>query len=193
MNIFELDTFIAGSTKAVELAKAREEGLIVAVVENHWLATGLTDGTYSAAVQQELNIPVFKAQHVGGTCVVFPGDLSMCELRIGNSDFGRKILVALQNYLGTRNIRTRFDGNDLMVHSAEEDDWFKIASYGSGWIGKGFVQTVVHVSIGMDEDLVTRLCTKPCVKRPGGLEKYGVTSQDVYEVLKPTIAALYVK
>ena len=191
MDVYELDTFVTGSTKAIELAKAGKEGLIIAVVENHWLATGLTENTYSAEVQQELSIPVFKAQHVGGTCVVFPGDLSMCELRFGTSNFGKQALVALQSYLGTRGIRARFDGNDLMAYSEVKGDWLKIASYGSGWLSKGYVQTVVHVSIGMDEDLVSRLCTKPSIKRPGGLEEFGITSQNVYDLLKPTVEGLY--
>ena len=190
MDIYELDTFVAGSTKAAELARSGKEGLIVAVVESHWLATGLTEHTYSAEIQQELNIPVFKAQHVGGTCVVFPGDLSMCELHIGTSNFGKYMLTTLQSYLGARGIRTRFEGNDLMI-CVDANDWRKIGSYGSGWVSEGFVQTVLHVSIGMDEDLVSKLCTKHCIKRPGGLSMLGITTQEVYEALKPAIAALY--
>lgn len=186
MNIYEVN-FTKAAEKAIALASEGKEGLMVAISDNLWLATGRTEGTYSEAVRQEFDIPVFHSEHIGGTCVVFPNDLSFCELSLSYSDFGKRAINAIKNYLTNFGLVVRLDGNDLMLYSAEEKEWFKVASYGSGWLSKGYMQTVVHVSIGMDEELVSRLCTKPCQKNPRGLAQYGITAQAVYEVIKPII------
>lgn len=192
LTIYELSTFPGGATKANELAKTKAEGIVVAVVESHWLATGVTAGTYDVSAQQRLNIPVFQSQHIGGTCVVFPGDLSLCELHHGLSNFGFLVVQGLETYLNGLGFRTHFDGNDLMLHFTTDDIWRKVASHGSGWISNGYSQVVVHVSIGMDEHLVDTLCTKPCKKRPGGLGIYGITAEEIYnKVVQPIITKLY--
>lgn len=188
MTVYEMN-FPQSLEMLMELIKTKQEGLVVEKAKNLWLATGRTDGTYSETVQQEFNIPVFHSEHIGGTCVVFPDDLSFCELSLSYSDFGERAIKAIKDYLTTFGLVVRLAGNDLMLYSAEEKEEYKVASYGSGWLAKGYMQTVVHVSIGMNEELVSRLCTKPCQKKPRGLAQYGVTAQAVYEVIKPIIEA----
>lgn len=192
MHIYELNDFSEVSAKAIELAQTNKEGIIVAIVDSHWLATGATENTYDVEAQQRFNIPVFQSQHIGGTCVVFPGDLSLCELYHGVSNFGHSVIRAVKEYLDSLNIRTYFDGNDLMIHSSTDNVWRKVASHGSGWLDKGYSQSVVHISIGMDENLVEQICTKPCIKKPGGLGSYGITADAIYNnIVKPIIVKMY--
>lgn len=183
MKIYKIDfQRVADTIKEIEQTK--QEGLIVEIATHPWLATGKIDGTYSEAVRQELGIPLFQSKHYGGTCVVFPGDLSLCEFKLGKSDFGKLAICAIRDYLLSVGFNVSLDGNDLMLCSIEECDKFKVASYGSGSFGDGYMQTVVHVSIGMDENLIKKICLKEQKKRPRGLSKYGITAQDIYDAIK---------
>ncbi|MBQ8331130.1 MAG: hypothetical protein IJX94_01355 [Clostridia bacterium] len=186
MKVYEIGfSQVADAMK--EITQTGGEGLIVEIAADPWLATGRIDGTYSEEARQDLGIPLFHAKHYGGTCVVFPGDLSLCEMRLTQSDFGKRAIHAVKEFLKSLGLHVALDGNDLMLYSPEENEKFKVASYGSGSFGGGHYQTVVHVSIGMDEELVKRLCTKNQKKKPRGLDRYGVTAQAVYEVIKPLI------
>lgn len=169
---------------AVSLASERKEGFFAVFSDDIGIGTGRTDGTYDKAICQERNLPVFHSEHIGGTIVLFPGDISFLELSLSYSDFGKDAIKAIESYLQSIGLQVRRFGNDLMLYSAEEKEWFKVASYGSGWISKGYLQTAVHVSIGMDEELVSKICTKPCQKKPRGLARYGIKAQEIYNVIK---------
>ena len=43
----------------------------------------------------------------------------------------------------------------------------------------GVVYTAIHISIGMDLDLIKAICTKPMVKTPKGLQDYGITQDEI--------------
>ena len=186
MDIYEVN-FTQAVERATTLASEHKDGLLVIVSDKLGLATGRTADTYSEAVRQEYNIPIFHSEYIGGTIVVFPDDISFLELSLSYSDFGEQVVNAVKDYLLSVGLKVRNFGNDLMLYSDEENEWFKVASYGSGWISKGYMQTVIHISIGMDEELVDRICTKPCKKKPRGLSRYGITAQAIYNAIKPTI------
>ena len=59
----------------------------------------------------------------------------------------------------------------------------KVGSHGSNWVGE-LTESVAHFSINMDLNLVGRVCTKPMVKTPGALGKYGVTADVLLEVIR---------
>lgn len=190
MKVYEIGfPKVADTIKNIVLSE--QEGTIVEVATEHWLATGRIDGTYSEEVRQKLGIPIFQSTYMGGTCVVFPGDISFCELRLKQSDFGKQAIVAVKNYLKSLGFCVVLNGNDLMLYSREADGLFKVASYGSGRFLEKYLQTVVHISIGMDEELVGRICVKDQKKKPMGLGRYGITAESIYKVIKPVMEACW--
>lgn len=88
----------------------------------------------------------------------------------------------LTSYLsGYGNVR--LDGNDILL------DDRKVASWAS-MDHDGYITRVMHISVGMDEDLVNEICTKPMVKRPGRLADYAITSNDILSAIEPVIRSI---
>ena len=119
--------------------------------------------------------------------MVFPGDLSVMEVRRGPSRFGEECLRAVCRYLGEdKGLPVCIDGNDLMLWDRDAKTALKVGSHGSNWVGE-LTESVAHFSINMDLNLVGRVCTKPMVKTPGALGKYGVTAQELWEAVSAEI------
>lgn len=119
----------------------------------------------------------YQAAHIAGAIVCVPGDLSIMQLKIGQSDFGRNAIDAVRDYLVSCGCSAEIDGNDLMVGGLKCGSW-------ACMIENGYSQTVVHFSVNVDVELIRSICTKPMVKTPGALSKYGVTAYDLLEVIR---------
>lgn len=119
----------------------------------------------------------YQAAHIAGAIVCFPGDLSIMQLKIGQSDFGSNAIDAVRDYLVSCGCSAEIDGNDLMVGGMKCGSW-------ACMIDSGYAQTVVHFSVSVDVELIRSICTKPMVKTPGALGKYGVTADVLLEVVR---------
>ena len=175
-----------GQAEALRLIREGEDGVIVNITEKTWCVCG-TEHTFREEVCEEAGILLFHAHHLGGSTVVFPGDLSVMEVRRGPSRFGEECLRAVCRYLGEdKGLPVCIDGNDLMLWDRDTKTALKVGSHGSNWVGE-LTESVAHFSINMDLNLVGRVCTKPMVKTPGALGKYGVTAQELWEAVSAVI------
>lgn len=169
-----------GQAEALRLIREGEDGVIVNITEKTWCVCG-TEHTFREEVCEEAGILLFHAHHLGGSTVVFPGDLSVMEVRRGSSRFGEECLQAVCRYLrDKKGLPACIDGNDLMLWDNDTKTALKVGSHGSNWVGE-LTESVVHFSINMDVELVRAICTKPMVKTPGALSKYGVTAEELWE------------
>lgn len=119
---------------------------------------------------KENGIMVFPAMHLGGSIVCFPGDLSIMEICWGKSAFATEVIQSFVGYLKELGLQAEQEKNDVLV------DGKKIASWARATNIEGWTQSVVHFSVGMDLEVVKKICTKPMVKVPGRLADYGITS-----------------
>lgn len=169
-----------GQAEALRLIWEKEEGVIVNFTEKTWCVCG-AERTFREEVCEEAGLLLFHAHHLGGSTVVFPGDLSIMEVRKGPSRFGEECLREVCWYLrDKKGLPVCIDGNDLMLWDRDGKTALKVGSHGSNWVGE-LTESVAHFSINMDVELVGRVCTKPMVKTPGALSKYGVTAQELWE------------
>lgn len=152
-----------------------------------WIAAGKEDNTLRREAVEERNIPILDACYYGGAIVVAPGDILFGELKNGPSNFGSKALHVLWRHLRSRGVGCRIFGNDLLAFDTDQKRWFKVASYGSGWVAKGYMQTGIHVSINLNPELISQVCIKDCQKTPGYLSQYGITAFEIYDVMKPLL------
>ena len=116
---------------------------------------------------------MFATHHSGGTIIVFPGDLSLYASSRERNKLGKRITERVRQYLLDAGINAVIDGNDVMA------DGKKVCSYGSSVVN-GLLETVVHVSINSDVELIRKICSKEMIKMPGALSDYGIAAQDVW-------------
>lgn len=175
--------------EAARLVLEREEGVIVNIGDKLWCACGQF-ADIREDVCAENDIGILRGHWLGGANVVFPGDLSIMEVRYGPSCFGEECLRAVCRYLGEdKGLPVCIDGNDLMLWDRDTKIALKVGSHGSNWVGE-LTESVVHFSINMDLSLVNRICAKPMVKTPGALSKYGVTAEELWAVVLTGITGL---
>ena len=164
------------AAKALSLSAAKLEGAIILRSSSTWAVAGNAKYIdHPACILRGIN--VFRAWHMGGTIICFPGDLSVMELKMGPSDFGQTAIQRVRDYLVSIGCQADVDDNDLIVSGEKCGSWACMSE-------SGYAQTVVHFSVNMDVELVGRVCTKPMVKTPGALSKYGVTADDLLEVIR---------
>ena len=160
------------------------EGLDIFFNTGVFLQTGVTN-TSDRDAARELGIPVWQAEHLGGSIVCFPGDLSLCLTTWGNRlpDFGEACMEAAEGLLREAGAAVARDSNDVLA------DGKKVASWARATTRDGWVQTVVHFSVNTDLELIRHICTKPMKKIPGQLSDYGITANDILARIGPEMEA----
>lgn len=174
-----------GQAEALRLIREQEEGVVVNFTQKIWCVCG-AGNAFREEVCRNQGVMLFHAHHLGGTTIVFPGDLSIMEVRCGHSRFGEDCLKTACLYLRKKGLSVGIAGNDLMLWDRKTKLTLKVGSYGSNWVG-GSTESVVHFSVNTDEALIQAICTKPMVKRPGALGKYGVTAGELWEEIEKSL------
>lgn len=182
MNILVTTDVVEGAVYAAQCLKQDgPDGLIVFFHKSTFLQTG-TIKTSDKKAARDLGIPVWEANHMGGSIVCFDGDLSICMTSNSENDFGERLFEASVEYLINKGINIVTDGHDILA------DGKKIMTWAKGVSDTSKLQTVAHFSVNIDLDLIMRLCTKPMERIPGALSVYGITAEELYdEVVEPLL------
>lgn len=157
------------AAKALSLSAVKMEGTIILRSSSTWAVAGNVKYIdQPTCILRGIN--VFRAWHMGGTIICFPGDLSVMELKMGPSDFGKTAIQRVREYLISIGRKADVDGEKC-------GSWACMSE-------SGYSQTVVHFSVNVDVDLIRSVCTKPMTKTPGALIRYGVSADDLMEVIR---------
>lgn len=158
------------------------EGLDVFFNRDLFLQTGVLATSDKEAARQR-GIPVWEAEHLGGSIVCFPGDLSLCLTTWGDSmpSFGPDCMDAVSRLLRERGAKVKQDNNDVLA------DGKKVASWARATLLSGWVQTVLHFSVNVDLELIRAICTKPMAKIPDALSEYGITAEEIFKEIEPLL------
>lgn len=125
-------------------------------------------------------------QHEGGTIILSPGDV---EIAIFTHDYSghtyRQLIVeTLMDKLRQGGHDVRIDGNDVMLNGK------KVVGYGSRRFGE-LLYTAIHFSVGVNEELIGHICTKPTRKLPDGMSRYGITTEDILAILSDALGEAF--
>lgn len=127
------------------------------------------------------NIPYYKDRDDGGCIVNFPGTINIANFRSSSEGWLYPCFCyEFSKYLKKKGLNAEYDGNDVLV------DGYKVAS-GFGYnLPPDFKRqfTGLGIFFNTDADLVRKICKKPMVKEPKGLEQYGLTTEECVEWLK---------
>ena len=132
--------------------------------------TGQLDSYDKVAVRRR-GYEVGVGKYIGGTIINFAGDLSVCRITWGKSDYGERITTATLDWLLALGLNAVRDNNDILV------DGKKVYSFAAALTLTGWEQTVIHYSVNMDVEIVKEICRKPLLKVPGALSCYGITAE----------------
>lgn len=169
--------FTNAVNKALELRKQQKEGLIISIADSVGYATGIEPNSYDKT--KLTGSTRYQGTYMGGCCIVFPGDLSIWQARHSRSSFGKQCITTLEEFMENKGLLVRQTGNDLMLYH-EDAQADKIASWAEAETENGLYETVFHVSIGMDIELVSAVCTKNSGKKVGtGLSELGITADEI--------------
>lgn len=191
MKIYQ-GNFEYASQKALELKNNHKEGLIIAISDSISIAIGSKPNTCNYDKINQLNYTIYEGLWNGGTCVVFPNDISLCMIAHNENDFGIKCLQKLQDFLKNKGIKSYKCGNDLIIIEQKNNTQYlyKVASSGSAWKNNSYFECVVHISMAVNQDLITQICTKPMLKKPKGLNDYNLNTNEILQYLKQKIIEL---
>lgn len=120
------------------------------------------------------NLTTYKTHNFGGIIVNFKEDICVGHYETLAYDYGKNFMNKLCEYFKSKNLNAVVNGNDILV------DDFKVASYMSQNINS-CIYTAIHISIGMDLDLIKSICVKPMQKTPKGLKDYNITQKEMIE------------
>lgn len=163
----------------VDLGK---EVIILCLADETVIGHGIYEDAYDGEYCRKNKIPMLNANFSGGACVIFEGDINFVCCHKGFSDFGKRAIEVVREYLKQKGLPVTIEGNDLIVN--EDNVRYKVGSTASTYINDDeFTETVVHISITVDNDLIERICRKPMEKIPKGLLDYKVTASEILKYL----------
>lgn len=130
------------------------------------------------------NIEILKTRHFGGAIINFPEDICIGNFQSRTNNFGSSIMDRLIQFFIDKGLNAILQDNDILI------DGYKCASYMTTNI-KGTLYTAIHISIGMDLDLIKNICTKPMNKIPKGLLDFGITRDEIKKFIILAVEDFY--
>lgn len=123
-------------------------------------------------------LQLIRINNEGGTIITSAGDVQIGIFTEGYSgdEYRSRIIDALINKLKANGQDAVIVNNDVLVNDR------KVIGMGSRMFGK-ILYTAIQCSVNIDLELIKAVCTKPMNKIPDGLSNYGVTTEDVIEIL----------
>lgn len=179
MTTITYEQAVAAATLAAE---RQQECTLVSVADKTGYAIGREPDTCNREAIEPQQAAKYEGLWNGGTCVVAKDDVCICILSKQLTDVGHDMLLAVKVCLEKKGLTVVEDGNDLMLVDGGEQ--MKVASYAYTQLPRCLVETVVHVSIGMEKELIDSVCTKQGKPVMHGLARYGITPEDIIQCVE---------
>lgn len=128
------------------------------------------------------NFEICNSFNMGGIIVANSGDIDMAIMKKDGWKVGENLLAYLKDKLQNKIPNIVIDKNDLLV-----DGKYKIISYASINANNRLVYTCVHISFNPDINAIENICIKPMTKIPKGLSDYGITRDEIINVIESYI------
>lgn len=128
------------------------------------------------------NYIICESQNMGGIIVANSGDINMAIMKQDGWYIGEQLLVYLKDRLQDRIPNLSIDSNDLLL-----DGKYKMISYASINANNRLIYTCVHISFNPDVNAIQNICIKPMTKIPKGLNDFGITHDEIINIIKSFI------
>lgn len=160
----------------------QKEVIVLNVAETKGICHGIYYDLFDKQLCEDMGLPMIDAKFPGGAIVVFEDDINISQCAYGFSEFGKRLMSCIADFLRSKKLNVEIDNNDVLIVDGESK--YKVASYASCWHANDTITyTVAHISMGMDINLVQKICFKPMEKIPKALHDYGINSNDVLRYL----------
>lgn len=128
----------------------------------------------------EANIPCVDIGRRGGTFVVNKDDLGFGFITKGvDNRIGELLYNEFFEFLKSRGLNVEQISNDILV------DGYKVFGWASHYYQEfGAIYITSHITLSVDVELIKKVCIKPMVKVPKGLNDFGVQQKEVIEFLE---------
>lgn len=127
---------------------------------------------------EELGYAICPTPHHGGNLIAHAGDLGFYYFSDNEEKFIKNFVDYFVSYLRNKGLNAYFDDNDVMI------DGYKVCGV-SLQVMNNFFVAGAHIGVHTNVDNVKKLCTnKPCIKEPKGIAEYGITTEELVEMLK---------
>lgn len=125
------------------------------------------------------NIEVYNSYNYGGCIVSSAGDVLIGKFKYEGWQDGINFASKFLKWLQDKGLNVQLGGNDFLV-----DGIYKVASYSSINLGDRFIYTGVQIGINTNIENIKNICTKHMNKIPKGLADYGITTEEVLQIVE---------
>lgn len=125
----------------------------------------------------ENDIDIIMTNHKGGTIVSSEKDIYIAFISPHQNNFGTRLCKYAIEKLKGKNINLDIVGNDILA-----DGQYKVMASMKTRIGDMYY-SAVGFFLEPDIELIKKICLKPMVKIPKGLNDYGITTDDIIEIV----------
>lgn len=125
------------------------------------------------------NIPCVDIGRRGGAFVVNKGDVGLGAVMKGfTNEVGELISSNFLQYLKDKGLDATYGNNDILINGYKVYGW---ASHYYKDYDAMFI--TCHFTMSVNIDLIKAICTKPMNKVPKGLSEYGITQQEIKDLI----------
>lgn len=160
------------------ILREQQECFVWGIPDKNYVFSGRNEN-YNKEYCIENSIGILSFPNEGGVLVINKGDVELGHFsKDVHNKFNENFATELTQYLQAKSINASMKGNDIII-----DDVYKCVGYSSRRYGE-ILYSAFHISINVNLELIKNICTKPMVKIPKGLSDYGVTTEEVLNLLK---------
>lgn len=165
------------SAMVSDILSNQKEAVLYTVSDQYCAVIGSNGGADMQAIK-DVGIKCVQINHEGGTIVISPGDIDIGIFTRGyaGTEYKDKIIDELLKKLEEKSYWAACIDNDILV------DGKKVVGFGSRMFGD-ILYTAIHISVGIETELIKKICKKPMQKLPDGLINYRINTVDVLEIL----------
>lgn len=177
MNIYKVDSNDLMTQK--ELLINNKNSLAYTIASKKFVALPKKNVEVDYLKLADLGYDMQNLPYFGGTIVVEEGDIDI--VYIGDFfkntfafDFTNYFVKWLQN----KGLNAIKDNNDILI-----DNYKVYGMSNQGFFFGGQKADFIHIGINTNLENIKEICTKPMIKIPKGLSEYGITTEEVEQVL----------
>lgn len=114
----------------------------------------------------------------GGTIVQSDGDVGLALFKYNGWNQAKEWFARIYDYMKNKELDIEINGNDLITEGK-----YKVASYATIHVGNNKIYSTIQISLNANPNLINDICLKPMVKIPKGLSEYGITTEEIVELV----------
>lgn len=159
----------------------KKECFVYGIPDNNYVFTG-TSNLCDLEYCKENNIKLLPIPNEGGVIVLSKGDVEIGIFKNNGWLICKNFMNDLYKKLKDIVPNISIEGNDLII-----DEKYKCVGSSSRNLGDAknpYIYTAIHISLNINLDLIKNICKKPMNKIPKGLGDYGITTEEMVELVK---------